>query len=81
MNFEHTEDRRMLADALSRPVTVSRNRSWAMTPPSGASLRNWAPLLPCFPSPKVALAVTVSMSQWCLSAWGGAWWSSLSWGR
>ena len=87
MNFEHTEDRRMLSDMLRRFVAeqydiATRHRNAgaerAIARNSGAAMPSWAPSARCSPSATAAWAAPVSTSPWCSRRWGAAWWSSPS---
>ena len=81
MNFEHTEDRRMLSDMLRRFVAeqydiATRHRNAgaerAIARNSGAAMPSWAPSR-ASPSATAAWAAPVSTSPWCSRRWGAAW--------
>jgi len=85
MNFEHTEDRRMLADTLNRFVAeqygIETRNHIAYGDNGMDALRSWVRLARCSLKPTVALAARALTWLWCLSPWAQAWWLSRLWVR
>jgi len=82
MDFEHTEDRRMLADTLNRYLAeqagievrhAARHRPQVSIAPPGKDWPNWARSAPCSRSRPGGWAAAASTWPWCLNAWGGPW--------
>ena len=88
MNFEHSEDRRMLADSLGRllreqyalrDARAHRRVARRLEPRAlGSASPNWARSACCSAKPTAATAAAASTSRSSSSSWAAGWWSSPS---